>query len=48
MAITVGLLGLGETPHPCRKANQNTPKRAWKRDMVSCLQHFIAFGHWPV
>jgi hypothetical protein len=19
-----------------------------KRDKVSCLQHFIVFGHWPV
>jgi len=40
MAITVGLLGLGEAPTPRRKRK--------KGDKVSCLQHFIAFGHWPV
>jgi hypothetical protein len=50
MAITVGLLGLGETPSARRKANQSTPnlRGREKRDKVSCLQHFIAFGHWPV
>jgi hypothetical protein len=50
LAITVGIVCLGETSIHWRKTNQSalTGREIKTGNSVSCLQHLIALGPWPV